>query len=351
MSGNSFENGLRFSALVLSAFVLFFSSCTPNVDDYGPQTEGGENPVAPKDRTIILNEGNFMFSNGSVSVLNNITGEVANQVYRAANNVPIGDVPQSMLIHDSLAFIIVNNSGKIEVVDKTNFVSIKTITGLTSPRFMAIVNQNPLTGWVTDLYANKIWKVDLEQGYITGNIPLNGWGENILIHTTDAYVLNKTDSVIHVLDLATESVKQTYDLGNGIVDFKKMNENELVVISVGGMYKIDMTQSKVDTLYTFPVLRNPTRLAVDTTEQIVYFLEMDVFSVDLKPAEFNIYVFQAKPPSANLYGMEVNSQNGFVYLTNSKDYVQNGEVLVLDRAGNEVGKYVVGINPQFILFD
>ena len=51
------------------------------------------------------------------------------------NGTPLGDVVQSITQFNNNAYVVVNNSNKIEVIDITNFSSIATITGFTSPRY------------------------------------------------------------------------------------------------------------------------------------------------------------------------------------------------------------------------
>ena len=67
--------------------------------------------------TFVLHEGNFQGGNASLSFLNNFTGIMSNGVFTAVNSIPLGDVGQSMTIWDDKGYIVVNNSGKIEVVD------------------------------------------------------------------------------------------------------------------------------------------------------------------------------------------------------------------------------------------
>ena len=119
---------IRKSASISVVFIsVMLTSCTKNSDDFGPQTDDNETPIAGSQRVVVLNEGNFMFGNGSVSVIDNSIEQVSNEAFKQANGYPLGDVPQSLMVHDSLGYIIVNNSGKIEVVDWADFKSVKTI--------------------------------------------------------------------------------------------------------------------------------------------------------------------------------------------------------------------------------
>ena len=80
---------------------------------------------------FIIHEGNFQGGNASLSFLNYFTGIMSNGVFSSANNdVPLGDVGQSMEVHNGKGFIVVNNSGKIEVVDLNGLSSAGTISGL-----------------------------------------------------------------------------------------------------------------------------------------------------------------------------------------------------------------------------
>jgi hypothetical protein len=331
------------TTLILAALAIL-TSCTKNLDDFGPQTEGGDIPVPTTERIIILNEGNFMFGNGTVSVINNVSDEVAQEVFKTKNGFPLGDVPQSMLIHDSLAYIIVNNSGKIEVVKNDNFESVKTITGFTSPRQMVIVNQSPLTAWITDLYANKIWKVNLESGAITGSIISNGWSENIIRWNGNVLILNKKDSVINVFDINAGQKIKTIGTGLEIVDFRLWSTNELMILTNTGIFKLQLQTMNLETVQLFASNRTPSKMAVDTVHNEVYFLESDVY-------KYKTSVEKVITPNSgsNFYGMEVNSLTGEVFITDAKDYVQPGDLIKYSSDYNDPTVYRVGVNPQFLV--
>ena len=67
---------------------------------------------------FILNEGNFKSGNGSLSFFSYDSSKLYNNTFLSINQRPLGDVPYSMNIGGSRAYIVVNNSGKIEVVDR-----------------------------------------------------------------------------------------------------------------------------------------------------------------------------------------------------------------------------------------
>ena len=323
--------------------VLAMSSCTKNLDDFGPQTDH-ENVVVPKtERVIVVNEGNFMFGNGSVSVINSLTADVAKQVFKSKNGYPLGDVPQSLTIYDSLGFIVVNNSGKIEVVNQSDFSSVNTITGFTSPRYLEVVSQNPLTAWVTDLYANKIWIVNLETYQITGSITSTGWSENLHVWNDHVLVLNKKDSVINVFDVNSQLKVKTIGTGMRIVDFKKWSSTQVLVLANSGTYILDLNTLNLSSQVLFVPERNPSKLAVDTILNLAYFLQKDVFRVS-KSVDKVI----SSNKGTNFYGICVNSISGELFVTNAKDYVQPGTVIKYNSTFSDSTIFEVGVNPQFL---
>lgn len=56
-------------------------------------------------------------------------------------------------------YIVVNNSGKIEVCNPTNLLRVATITGFTSPRFIVPVSASK--AYVSDYISNSISIVNL----------------------------------------------------------------------------------------------------------------------------------------------------------------------------------------------
>lgn len=324
--------------------ILSISSCTKNYDDYGPQGGGGAVNIPEATSVIVLNEGNFMFGNGSVTWIDLEKESTSQEVFKNVNGFPLGDVPQSMLLSDSLGYVIVNNSGKIETVTMPDFTSISTITGFTSPRQMVIVSEQPKIAWVTDLYANKIWEVNLESQQIVGAIPSVGWNENIETWKSLVLVLNKQDSVINVFDRDTKISIKTYQLPSGIVDFRFTSFSELMVVAKGGLYRIDLLLDEVSEEYAFKNERTPLKMAYDTVNNATYFLDGDLYRYQ----SGNLQEMKSVPPGSNFYGLAVTNEK--VYLTDTKDYVQPGELMVYSQDFQDSVVYPMGVNPQYILF-
>lgn len=115
---------------------------------------GGEQYFRPGPGVFICNEGNFMYGNASLSYYDTENRTVDNQVFYNANNFPLGDVCQSMSIIDGKGFVVVNNSGKVYVVDINTFKYVGAITGLTSPAL------HPGGGRRKDLYIRSVQPFD-----------------------------------------------------------------------------------------------------------------------------------------------------------------------------------------------
>ncbi|HZY24311.1 MAG TPA: DUF5074 domain-containing protein, partial [Bacteroidales bacterium] len=137
---------------------------------------------------FIVNEGNFRGGNGSLSFYSYDSSKISNNLFSSVNSRPLGDVPYSMTINGDKAYIVVNNSGKIEVIDPTTLVSKSTITGLISPRYMAIVNSSK--AYVTSLYSDSVIIINLATSSISGYINLRRTSEAIAVLDNKVYASN-----------------------------------------------------------------------------------------------------------------------------------------------------------------
>jgi hypothetical protein len=127
---------------------------------------------------------------------------VLNDIFKTINGRTLGTFVQSMNIINDKAFIVVNGSAKVEVVNKTSFASLKTISGFRGPRFILPVSSDK--AYISDWFANNIKVVDLNSLTITDSIP-TGEGQNTMAMINNkVYVANiggyGIDSTVTVID-------------------------------------------------------------------------------------------------------------------------------------------------------
>lgn len=92
------------------------------------ESEHDKTPVDPNEiRLLVVNEGQFTKGTASLTAIT-YGGVVTNDVFRAANNDrPIGDLAQSITEIGNYYYVALNNSHKVEVMDKNTFKSVETM--------------------------------------------------------------------------------------------------------------------------------------------------------------------------------------------------------------------------------
>jgi len=320
---------------------------------------------------FICNEGNFTYGNGSLTFYDPAEGSVSNQVFYNANNFPLGDVVQSMAIYDNKGYIVVNNSGKIMVINIDNFTHIYTISNLTSPRYIEFISSTK--AYVTDLYSPYITIIDPATYTITGNIYIGNGTEQIVKVGDNVYVTgwshnNKVYKINCNTDLLTDSITVAKQ-PNSIV---KDKHNRIWVLSDGGcqgtpygqdtaaLTCINTCPFEIEKKFRFPSMEtSPSELLINLTEDTLFFINGSWGSgTGNQSGVCRMPVDAAELPSEPLipegirlfYGLGIDPENSDIYVSDAIDYVQKGLVFRYTASGEKKDSIKVDIIPGAFCF-
>ncbi|CAG0982507.1 MAG: YncE family protein [Bacteroidetes bacterium] len=305
---------------------------------------------------FISNEGNFQFGNAKISYYNPSENTVSEDVFETANNRPLGDVCQSVYFYNSKAYVVVNNSGKIEVVNEKTFVSTAIINGFVSPRyFLPISNAK---AFVTDLYANKIYVVDLTTNQISGNIPVGGWCEEMTMVYGKVFITSKEGNYLYVADAINDLLIDSIQIGfssNSIVQDKNA---KLWVLCDGNqtnsiypsLHRINPANHLVEQSFQFSSINDaPWRLKLNGSADTLYFLNKGVYKMSILENTIPSQPFISSSGS-NFYGLGINPENSEIYVSDAIDYVQKGQIYRYTSSGSLINTFKAGIIPSDFYF-
>ena len=188
--------------IFIVSFAMVFS-CISCVKINPLEVENG-NIVLGVNNVLICNEGGFQNGNASLSIYNKEENTITNDLYQSINNTNIGDILQSIAHINHELYLVVNNSQKIIVLDDKNYEFKTEINGLTSPRYILPVNSNQ--AYVSDLYANKIYIIDINSKIVVNEINVSGWCEDMCLHNGKAYVVNRSNNLVYIINTSTNLI-------------------------------------------------------------------------------------------------------------------------------------------------
>jgi len=346
--------------VILLSVMLFNAGCQKEEDLPDPIVDKSEflTPFG----VFIVNEGQFMSGNGDISFYNKQKREVQNGLFSDVNNRPPGDIPQHLTFYQEEAWLVVNNSNAIEVVDLNDFKSVTTLQGLDMPRRMAVVGHK---GYVSQIGSGDIVEIDLKTRQVIGYLScgkstddLKVIGNRLFAANWTSYFIDKPNNTIMVFDLTTkqliDSVVVAKEPNSMVVDHDGM----LWVLSSGGFMGEEypaLTRINPNTLqviHTFEFSskqKSPTLLTISPDRETLYYVDGDVFALDVKAT-----VLPDQPLIASdgiyVYGLASDPETGDIYLTDPRDFQVDGQVLRYSKDGIQLDAFDAGINPSGIFF-
>lgn len=343
---------MQVKPIICLLLVVLFGSCIKD-----RPIPGGNISVTTGDNGVfITNEGNFQFGNAAVSFYADGMSEAVQDLFQPANNRPLGDVCQSMYMFNHKAYLVINNSAKIEVVNAHDFNSVATITGLQSPRYFLPVSNGK--AYVTDLYANTISIVDLNDNTVYGTIPCGGKAEELLLSYGNVFVTNNQRNYLLVIRSATDIITDSITIGYGANSIREDKNGMLWVLCSGrpgsgefaSLHKVNPLTKSVESTFTFAQKTDaPWRLAMNGTNDTLYFLNKDCFRMSVTDQSLPLTPI-VRQEDRQFYGLGINPYNGNIYLSDAIDYVQRGKVFIYDVEGVLENSFLAGIIPGNFYF-
>jgi len=334
--------------------LILLSSCIKETD---PVITGLERPWLSGNGVFIMNEGNFRSGNGSISFYSYDSLKIYNNIFRETNERPLGDVPYSMGFAGKKAYILVNNSDKIEITGINTMKSVATIEKVVSPRYISFVSGQK--AYVTSLYSDSLRIIDLQSEKATGYVPVKNTSESITATSSSAYVANWSGgSKIFIIDILSDEVTDSIEVGAEPESMVVDRNKTLWVLCNGGwkrehyaeLVAINTLTNTISRRFTFPLITDsPTCLQIDGKGQFLYYLHDGVRRMDINAESLPSSAFI---PQAGyyFYRMGVNPFNGEVFITDARDYIQKGIVLRYSPDGDLLSLLETDIIPGNLFF-
>ena len=342
----------RILSLMIAAVVL--AGCTK--DD--PVVPSVTLPAAVRG-VYVVNEGGFGKSTATLSFYVPDSGKVYADVFFAANKRSLGDVGNDIALYDGKAFIVVNNSHKIEIISTETHLSLGTIDlAGNSPNKITIASSSK--AYVSNLYKGSVTSFDPATYAVKkATIPVGQSPQGLAVASGKVFVCNSGygyDSTISVIDVTKDSVVKTIPVLRSPTDIGVTAEGTIVVIcngltdytnsandTPGGIVFIDPATLTVMKTVTLPLASygHPGELAVSTSGYGLTVVKNGVLKFDTKSGAIFSDAFLHRTP----YSLAVDDLSGRIYTGDAKDYDSNGSVVVFSAAGAPVDSFTVGIIP------
>jgi DNA-binding beta-propeller fold protein YncE len=346
------------------AFVYSIVSCEPgeiNPEEGNPEFHEG---------VLIVNEGQFLSANASISYFDTRVDSVRNHVFYRINGVPLGDVAHSIYTWNDEAYLIVNNSGKIFRTGKSDMKFREKFDGLISPRYL-VVNRS-ISGvekaYISDLYSGNIRVVDPYDGELLNTIAVSSGEsrlstEQMIIHDGLLYVACWSyGEQILIIDTETDRIIDSVKVGKQPNSMVIDKEKNLWVLSDGGypfspfgqenasLTCIELNTRNPETMKTWDDIRvSPIDLCINGTGDTLYFIAGDIYSISLDMNGFDRPLINSN--GRQIYSLGVNPSTGNIYVGDAVDYQQDGWVYRYRPDGAVIDSFRVGVNPGYFYFN
>ena len=201
-------------ALLLFGVLLF--GCEQDVDSpKQPVPPANDSLRGPYDKGVfVINEGNMGSTNSSLDFWQPDSSRFYSSVFMSVNNLNLGDVTNDAAIYKRNLYLVVDVSGKVEVVNRFSLQPVATWTQqLQGPRFIEFYNNY---AFMSDWSSSGVTIYDVSQNSFVKFISTgqNKKPEQIALLNEEIFVTHSggglwpADSIITVIDPVSLTIKR-----------------------------------------------------------------------------------------------------------------------------------------------
>jgi YVTN family beta-propeller protein len=348
-------------SLALLSLVGLFDGCHSS-----PTSPSDPSSNAPTG-VYVINEGNFQRGNSSLTFYAPDSNRTSQNVFTAVNGRDLGDTGNDIVVYGGKAYIVVSGSQKIEVITTADHKSVGTLqfSGQRTPYDIAILND--ARAYVTNLMDTSVTAFNpTTLQVLTDRIKVGAYPMGAAYANGKLYVCNSGfgyDNTVTVLNAGTGTLIKTIVVGDSPSDVGVGPNNEVVVKCDG---KSDYSNAANDTPGAIAVINSendaivikailplvtyghPGRMTV-SNKGIGYFVgKTGIIRFSFTGSTLNV---EGTPFSTmQAYALSVDDATDRLYATDPIDYVQAGQVVILDSKGSEYRRFPAGIIPGAIAF-
>ena len=296
---------------------------------------------------FVLHEGNFNAGNATLSFYNKNTSMMSNGVFTAVNTIPLGDVAQSMEIRDGKGYIVVNNSGKVEVVNLSDLSSAGTITGLSSPRYISFVSDSK--AYISDLFSGTVSSFNPQTLAVSGGVSISGQVEQMEYVGGNVIAAGSGANKVYKINPATDALSDSVDVGVGPSNLVVDANGKVWILTNGGfgtevpkLVRINPADFSIELTLDFPSTNNyPGNLEIDGSGTSLYYVDGQVYKMSIG----DVSLPSAPFATAFAYKCGIDPIEGHVYISDAADFNSDGNVYRYQADGTPVDTFDVGVIP------
>ncbi|AZB27353.1 DUF5074 domain-containing protein [Chryseobacterium bernardetii] len=339
---------------LLFAFVLLLgvASCsTDSSDELQPRIDYANG-------FLIANEGKYGTPNAEVTFVTSDLSLKQDNIFSFNNGGKLGDVLQMIAFNGNNAYLLLNNSNKIQIVNRYNFKAAGEITsGLNQPRYMAFANNNIYV--TNDKYQGdkfvSVYKVS--DNSLIKKIPFSDTVERIVEAGNNIFVQNASfgyGNNITLINTTTNEIQKTFSVNGNINKIISNNQN-VYAIAAGTtdsyIYQISSTGDIIKTI-TLTGIADAKNLEISNNKfyfssgKSVYTMDMKLGTVPTSPL---FTVASSSDPYSDLYGFSVVKD--LIFTSDANGFKQDSKIVVYNTSGDIIKTFSAGIASNSVYWN